>query len=124
MGISFGLDRIYDVLTATNKFPENLLNGPSILFITKSSNDDLIALKLMDKFRMNSISVEIYPDTSADFGKKKNYAKLKNINYYAVIGDSLFPNAIVLYNTHSNTKKVFETQEELLNLFLSKNNFQ
>ncbi|MBM3418955.1 MAG: histidine--tRNA ligase, partial [Bacteroidetes bacterium] len=86
VGISFGADRIYDVLTALNLFPLELVNEKKILFINFDASTYLHASPLMSALRAQGISCEIYP-TQAKLQKQFKYANDKKISYVAMIGE-------------------------------------
>ncbi len=98
VGISFGADRIYDVLEQTGKFPKNIENTTKILFVNFGKTEEKYCLKLIDKIRENGINTELYP-SSAKLKKQITYANNKNIPYVALIGENeISENKITLKN--------------------------
>ncbi len=85
VGISFGADRIYDVLLETGKFPEDLSIGAHLLFINFGEQEALHALGLLRKLRDAGIAAELYPD-AVKMGKQFKYADDRKIPYVAIIG--------------------------------------
>lgn len=88
VGISFGLDRIYDVLTELNQFPESAINNTQVLFIPLDKEAENFALQCANQLRKETIKCEVYPDLEAKVGKKFKYADDKKIPYTAVIGSN------------------------------------
>jgi histidyl-tRNA synthetase len=86
VGISFGLDRIYDVLEAVDKFPEDLTISSKVLFVHFSEENQTYAFKALQEVRRAGIASEIYPD-NANFKKQMKYANDKNIPFVVVCGD-------------------------------------
>jgi histidyl-tRNA synthetase len=87
VGISFGADRIYDVLLALDKFPEEISNPVQLLFVNFGKTEEATCIKLAKQLRDNGISCEVYPD-SAKLDKQFKYANNKKINFVAIIGDN------------------------------------
>ena len=81
VGISFGVDRIYDVIDELGLFPENIKQKPasSILFVPLDEESKLHCLKLAADFRKNDIASEAYPDLTNKISKQFDYADKKNI---------------------------------------------
>lgn len=87
VGISFGLDRIYDVLNELNLFPASALQGPQVLLIPMEDSAIAIAMQYAKELRENNIAAELYPETANKLGKKFKYAEAKNITYALLIGE-------------------------------------
>lgn len=86
VGFSFGADRIYDVLTALDKFPENTVVGTRLIFLSFSKEGVDFAMPLVRKARRAGIAAEIYPDT-VKMKKQLAYADANLIPYVAIVGD-------------------------------------
>lgn len=86
VGISFGADRIYDVLEELNLFPASAQQGTKVLISNFDENAELYALPLLQQLRVASIAAELYP-TSAKLKKQMSYADAKNIPYVILIGE-------------------------------------
>lgn len=86
VGISFGLDRIYDVLEGLDKFPASLQTSTKLMFAHFDENSFKYAFQLCEKVRINNISAEVYPDL-ANLKKQMKYANDKQVEYVCVIGD-------------------------------------
>jgi histidyl-tRNA synthetase len=86
VGISFGLDRIYDVMQELDAFKKLDLNTSKILLIPFDEGAEKWALKCLQTLRQRNIRSEIYPDTNAKLKKKMKYANAKNIPFIGLIG--------------------------------------
>ncbi len=85
VGISFGVDRIYDVMEELNLFPGELAVGTQILFFNLGEAESNAAYKLMQQLRNKNIRCEIYHE-QAKFDKQFKYAEKKSIPYIVIIG--------------------------------------
>ena len=85
VGISFGIDRIYDVMEELNLFPENIISKTKAIFFNLGNSEALVALQLMNILRSNNISCELYPE-KVKIDKQFKYADKKNIPYAVIIG--------------------------------------
>lgn len=85
VGISFGVDRIYDVLKELNLFPAAVENGTKVLFFNMGEMESSTAFKIMQQLRKDGVSCELYHEF-AKIGKQFNYAEKKNIAYAVIIG--------------------------------------
>ncbi len=85
VGISFGLDRIYDVMEELNLFPENINQPTEVLFFNLGEKESKHAFKLMQEMRHNNISCELFYENSK-LDKQFKYASKKNIGYVVIIG--------------------------------------
>ncbi|MFZ4101103.1 MAG: histidine--tRNA ligase [Sphingobacterium thalpophilum] len=86
VGISFGADRIYDVLEELNLFPETGLDNTKVLISNFDSGAENYALPLLQQLRNSGINAEIYP-SSAKLKKQMSYADDKNITFVIIIGN-------------------------------------
>ncbi len=85
VGISFGVDRIYDVMEELNLFPEEVHTGTQVLFFNLGEEESKKGFELMQQLRNNNIRCELYHETSK-FDKQFKYAEKKNIPYILIIG--------------------------------------
>lgn len=116
VGISFGADRIYDVLEELNLFPETKNQLTQILITNSDIDSERYALPLLQKLRNEGVAVEIYHQ-SAKLKKQLKYADDKNIKYVAIIGtEEIESNQITLKNMHSGEQQRFLIQD-LINKF-------
>lgn len=84
-GVSFGAERIFDVLNKTGKFPVNLSATSRVLVVNFGSSEEKYCLPLLAKIRAAGISAEIYPE-SAKLKKQMDYANQKHIPFVLLIG--------------------------------------
>jgi histidyl-tRNA synthetase len=87
VGISFGVDRIYDVLTELDLFPDNIDQSSDILITHFDQDAYNFGLKLLTTLRSQGVSVELFPDL-AKMKKQMNYANRKSIPFVIVIGSN------------------------------------
>ena len=98
VGISFGADRIYDVLAELNLYPENLQSSTQLLFATFGEEELLYALKWAKALRAAGISVEVYPEPTK-MKKQMGYADSKKIPFVAIVGsDEMASGEVMLKN--------------------------
>jgi histidyl-tRNA synthetase len=86
VGVSFGIDRIYDVIEELNLFPQELAAGAKVLLLNFGGENELYALKVLQQLREAGIASEIYPD-AAKFDKQMKYANKRGIAYVILPGD-------------------------------------
>ena len=86
VGISFGADRIYDVLLSLNGFPEHDASGSSILFLNFGEAEEKHCLALAEKLRSAGFRTEIYPE-QAKINKQMKYADQRKVEYVVFIGE-------------------------------------
>lgn len=86
VGISFGADRIYDVLNALDLYPASTSASTQIMMVNFGSEAAAASLALMKQLRANGVSVELYPD-AAKIKKQMAYANALNVPYVAMVGD-------------------------------------
>ena len=87
VGVSFGADRIYDVLAQLDGFPEAETNSTKLLFVNLGHDEESYCLPILKKLRANGIKAEIYPD-SAKMKKQMTYANNNKIPYVAIVGEN------------------------------------
>lgn len=104
VGISFGADRIYDVLLGINKFPANLAVTTQVLFANMSKEGVKFALPIMQKLRSQGVSCELFVEESK-LRKQFEYGQKNNIPYIAIIAENEINNNFV-------TIKNIETGEQ------------
>jgi histidyl-tRNA synthetase len=106
VGISFGVDRIYDVLEEKNLFPTSVEQTTKILFFNLGDEEAKKAYQLMATLRAKKIACEIYPDKSK-FDKQFKYAEKKGIPNIIIIGsDELSKKVCTLKNLTTGTQQV------------------
>ncbi len=113
VGISFGADRIFDVLNQLELYPTDAIKGTTLLFINFGEEDTLYSLKALSEIRKAGIPSEIFPD-AAKMRKQMSYANANQINYVAMIGENeRKANKITLRNMSTGEQDLL-TLEELI----------
>jgi histidyl-tRNA synthetase len=86
VGISFGVDRIYDVMEELNLFPEDVEGSTKVLFFNLGETESARAFQLAQELRSRGISCELYHEQTKKFDKQFKYAEKKGISYIIIIG--------------------------------------
>ena len=94
VGISFGADRIYDVLKGLNKFPEGLKSATRLLFANMGAKELLYLLPVAKALREAGVAVEIYPD-AAKLKKQFDYADRKSIPFLSITGETEMAEGVI-----------------------------
>ncbi len=116
VGISFGADRIYDVLTELDLFPKELQSTTQVLFATFGAKELKYALKWAKELRAKGIAVEVYPEPTK-MKKQMGYADDKQIPYVAIVGgNEMETNTVMLKNMASGEQKQVTLDELIGNL--------
>ena len=111
VGISFGADRIYDVLTELDLFPKELQSATQVLFATFGDAEMRYALKWVKELRAHNIAVEVYPEPTK-MKKQMGYADDKHIPYVAIVGgNEMETNTIMLKNMTTGEQKQVTIEE-------------
>lgn len=120
VGISFGAERIYDVLNQLKLFPENLTSGVDVMFVNFGDKEESHILPILDKLRSKGISAEIYPDTGARMKRQMTYANRTYAYFVAIVGENeIAENKITLKNMHSGDQYTINL-EEAIDIILAK----
>ena len=113
VGISFGADRIYDVLLEANKFPAELGASTKVLFANFGETEAMHCLKLLRQVREAGIAAELYPD-AVKMAKQFKYADDKGIPYVAIIGgNEITAGTVAVKDMKSGEQRVI-AQSELI----------
>ncbi len=91
VGVSFGIDRIYDVMEELNLFPENIATTTKVIFFNLGDSEAGVALQLMNTLRDNKIACELFPE-KIKIDKQFKYADKKNIPFAIIIGSKEMEN--------------------------------
>lgn len=106
VGISFGADRIYDVLNELNLYPESVDTSTKLLFVTFGETEQNYCLPLLASARKARINSEIYPDASAKLKKQMSYADDKKIPFVVIVGgDEMNSGMLTLKNMQSGKQE-------------------
>jgi histidyl-tRNA synthetase len=115
VGISFGVDRIYDVMEELKLFPDAIETGTQVLFFNLGKKESQQAFALMQQLRNKNIRCEMYHE-NAKFDKQFKYAEKKHIHYAVIIGSKeLEEGTCTLKNLKENGVQESLTNEQLLN---------
>ena len=113
VGISFGVDRIYDVLNALDLYPKDSLNTTQVLFINFGDQETAYCLPIINKVRAKGIRAEIYPD-AAKMKKQMSYANAKAIPFVVLAGESeMAAGKVTLKNMETGEQRLL-TPDELI----------
>jgi histidyl-tRNA synthetase len=115
VGISFGADRIYDVLLETGKFPVELGASTKVLFANFGEKEALHCLKLLRQVREAGIAAELYPD-AVKMAKQFKYADDKGIPFVAIIGENEMKQGIVTIKELKTGEQKAVKQEDVLSV--------
>lgn len=108
VGISFGADRIYDVLNALDLYPHEAVQSTQLLFINFGERETAYCLPLVAKARQAGIRTEMYPD-KAKMKKQMSYANAKGIAYVALAGENeIASNQLTLKNMTTGEQKLID----------------
>ncbi|MDX9933047.1 MAG: histidine--tRNA ligase [Bacteroidales bacterium] len=113
VGISFGADRIYDVLNQLNLYPETSEEQTRILFVSFGEKELMYCLPWLKILRENGINCEIYPEP-AKMKKQMSYADNKNIPFVAIVGENeMTENKVMLKNMKTGEQQFCSLEETL-----------
>ncbi|MDE6152702.1 MAG: histidine--tRNA ligase [Muribaculaceae bacterium] len=109
VGISFGADRIYDVLTALNLFPDDAAKATTVMFANLGAAECTAAMKSLKAMREAGIAAEVYPDESK-MKKQMSWADSRSIPYVAIIGETeLAEGKLTLKNMATGEQSLVDT---------------
>ncbi len=105
VGISFGADRIYDVMTGLNLFPEEVDSSTRVLFVNLGADEEAASLQLLRGLRDAGIAAEIYPE-AGKMKKQLEYANRRAVPYVAIVGSQeLEAQAVTLKDMRSGEQR-------------------
>ena len=113
VGISFGADRIYDVLNQLDLYPKEAVNATQLLFVNFGDKEAAYCLPILSQARNAGIRAEIYPD-SAKMKKQMSYANDKNIPFVAIVGENEMNEGKLTLKNMTTGEQSLVTPEELL----------
>ena len=113
VGISFGADRIYDVLNQLDLYPKEAVNATQLLFVNFGEKEAAYCLPVLSAARDAGIRAEIYPD-SAKMKKQMSYANDKNIPFVAIVGENEMNEGKLTLKNMTTGEQALVTPEELL----------
>ena len=111
VGISFGADRIYDVLNQLNLFPENSTHSTDVLFVNFGEREEAHILPILAQLRSKGICAELYPE-AAKMKKQMTYADNNRIPFVALVGENeMKEGKITLKNMQSGEQELVTVEE-------------
>lgn len=113
VGVSFGADRIYDVLEALDLYPKETINATQVLFINFGEKETAYCLPIVNKARQAGIRTEMFPD-SAKMKKQMNYANAKNIPFVVLAGENEINAGKVTLKNMTTGEQTLVTADELI----------
>ena len=113
VGISFGADRIFDVLNQLELYPKEAVNGTQLLFINFGEKEAAFSMGILSKARAAGIRAEIFPD-AAKMKKQMSYANVKNIPFVAIVGENEMNEGKAMLKNMENGEQQLVTAEELI----------
>ena len=113
VGISFGADRIYDVLDQLNLYPEAAAGGSQVLFINFGPAEAACCLRLAAQVRRAGISAEVYPD-SVKMKKQMQYANATHVQHVALVGEEEMKQGLVTLKNMTTGQQQQLTPEQLV----------
>ena len=117
VGISFGADRIFDVLNQLDLYPTEAMSRTKVLFVNFGEAEADYCLKVLQEVRAAGISAEIFPD-SVKMKKQMSYANAKQIPYVALVGESeMASGQITLKNMDTGEQKQLSIHELIATLY-------
>ena len=119
VGISFGADRIYDVLNALDLYPKESVQGTQLLFINFGEKETAYCMPIIAAARQAGIRAEMYPD-NAKMKKQMGYANAKSIGFVALVGESEIEADKVTLKDMATGNQQLVTAEEMMSLVMQR----
>ena len=113
VGISFGADRIYDVLNQLDLYPKEAVNGTQLLFVNFGEAEAAYVLPILSQARAAGIRAEIYPD-AAKMKKQMSYANAKMVPFVAIVGENEMKEGKVTLKNMASGEQSLATPDELV----------
>ncbi len=113
VGISFGADRIYDVMTELNVFPADAMQSTKVLFANFGEKEERYCMQLLRQLRDAGVNAEIYPE-SAKMKKQFKYADDKHIPFVAIVGEDEMAKQVVSLKHMQSGDQTTHTVKELI----------
>ncbi len=115
VGISFGADRIFDVLNTLDLYPADTLASTKVLFINFGEKESTASLGYIKQLRAAGISAELFPDTTK-MKKQMNYANVKNVPFVAMVGESELENGTIALKDMTSGEQSNYTIDQLMGM--------
>ncbi len=117
VGISFGADRIYDVMLGLGLFPDGLSSSVRVMFLNFGGREQAEALKLLHRMRSEGIAAEIYPE-SAKIRRQMEYADRRGIPFVIIAGEAELASGKAAVRNMADGTQTETAADDLVNLFL------
>ncbi len=117
VGISFGADRIYDVLNALDLYPKNTINSTQLMFVNFGQTETNYCLPISGQAREAGICTEVYPDATK-MKKQMGYANAKNIPFVAMAGENEIKESKITLKNMITGEQQLLTPEEMISVIL------
>lgn len=118
VGISFGADRIFDVMNQLDLFPKDSATTTQILFVNFGNKEEKYCLPLLQQLRSTGINAEIYPE-AAKMKKQMTYADKKGIPFVALVGESEMQTGVISLKNMATGEQSNVSMEELIKQVLA-----
>jgi len=118
VGISFGADRIYDVLNQLELYPETSMEQTKILFVSFGEKELMYSLPWLSSLRTKGINAEIYPEP-AKMKKQMSYADNKKIPFVAIVGETEMAEGKVMLKNMKTGEQALATLEQVFEIILN-----
>lgn len=115
VGISFGADRIYDVLNTLDLYPKEITTNTQLLFINFGDKEAEYCMPIVSKSRANGIRTELFPD-AAKMKKQMSYANANNIPFVALAGDDEIQKGVVTLKNMETGEQKQVTAEDMISI--------
>ncbi len=115
VGVSFGADRIYDVLNELEAFPPSVAAGTRVMLVNFGETEARFALGMIEKIRAKGISAELYPD-AVKLKKQMNYADKNNIAYVLMVGKDEIDTGIFTLKDMENGEQKKLSFEQIIDI--------
>ncbi|MDO5570751.1 MAG: histidine--tRNA ligase [Bacteroidales bacterium] len=115
VGISFGADRIFDVLNQLNLYPSDSLKTTKLLFVNFGTQEETFCLSVLQKLRKEGISSEIYPE-AAKMKKQMGYADSKKIPFVALVGANEMAEGKINLKNMTTGEQTMVTVDEIIEI--------
>ena len=113
VGISFGADRIYDVMTQLDLYPSDALRSTKLLFVTFGDKELSFAINKIREVRAAGISAEVFPEP-AKMKKQMGYADSRSIPFVAIVGETeMAEDKVMLKNMATGEQKLVSIDEAI-----------
>lgn len=119
VGISFGADRIYDVLNQLNLYPQDAIQSAQILFINFGTAEAAYCLKIASQLRQAGIRTEIYPD-SVKMKKQMSYANAISVPFVALVGESEMESGLISVKDMASGEQKQMSVDDIIQLIRAK----